>query len=189
MMQAAQVETLSRGREKGILRMPIMPRGWVTLDASAAGGPRYFEICPAPRWRVIHHSGTKHGDVLVRQSKNLDSPEVGVLWNGDYVEQIGSMEVQESQGKSIVRMPIVMISTKPVAEVRGQCLQDLQPSTPHSPRPIAAAAQATPAERAQLEQRAMWATEPEPGCLAGWVTVDATNAGGPRFFEECPRLP
>lgn len=176
-LQAAQVETLSRGRERGILRMPVMPRGWVTLDATAAGGPRYFEMCPAPRWRVIHQSGTKHGDVLVRATKSLDSPEVGVLWNGDYVEQIGSQEFQESQGKSILRMPVALIATAPVAVARRNSLTS-----------TAAAAQASPAERAQLEQRAMWAVKREQGCLAGWVTADATKAGGPRFFEEC-RLP
>lgn len=183
LLQAAAIGTLERGRERGIVRMPIHPRGWVTLDASPAGGPRYFEIYPAaPRWRVAHKSGTKHGDVLVRATRALDSREVGVLWHGDYVEQIGATEVQqEPQGKDIFRMPVAILLAADTAATLAATQLELKFRKSEN-------GDWTGAARAEAERQVVWNAVRRPDQLCGWVTVDASKAGGPRFFEEC-RMP
>jgi hypothetical protein len=132
--EAGPVEVFVSGQAKGLMRMPILPRGWVTIDASSVGGPVYLQACSAPQWKVIFSSGSSKGDIVVRSEVSLDSDEVNVLLCGHRVNQTGPQEVFHD---GIVRMPI---SWEGGNNNRGKQLH-------------------------------------------GWVTVDATSQGGPKFFE------
>jgi len=154
LQQGGPAERFVSGKRHGIIRMPILPNGWVTIDATAAGGPRYLEHVPAPRWRVVYDSGADSGDVLLRAGVDLDSREVAMLRRGTVVEQARPLELL---GTGVLRMPVTVLLdgwTAPAAS------QD-------------------------------WANDGvscgEAMAVTGWVTVDATAAGGPIFFEEvCP---
>lgn len=130
--QAGPIETIVSGQAEGLMRMQILPRGWVTVDASAVGGPRYLEKVDKPSWKVVFTSGSNKGDIVVRETVSLESDEVAVLWCGDIVEQSGPREVLED---GIVRMPIGFRNAGPA------------------------------------------------GSGIGWVTIDATAQGGPKFFN------
>jgi len=114
----------------GIERMPISPCGWVTLDATAVGGPRYLDRVRSPLWRVVFGAPGK-GGVVVREGVSLTSDKLAVLVAGAIVEQRGP-QVFES---GVMRMPVVLQQASPATE--------------------------------------------------GWVTIDATCQGGPRFLEPC----
>mmetsp|Transcript_43882 Transcript_43882/g.113344 ORF Transcript_43882/g.113344 Transcript_43882/m.113344 type:complete len:409 (-) Transcript_43882:132-1358(-) len=164
--QAGPIEVFVSGQASGLQRMPVFcdfnrpaasawasawagwqaqqPLGWATVDATLVGGPKYLEMVCSPRWKVVFSSGSRHGDIVVREGKSLDSDEVGVLMCGTFVEQRGPQEVLED---GIVRMPIQLASGV------GR-----EPSASSQP----------------------------PRQTAGWVTVDATAQGGPKFFEPFP---
>eukprot|EP00444_Apocalathium_aciculiferum_P066235 CAMPEP_0183582294 /NCGR_PEP_ID=MMETSP0371-20130417/149392_1 /TAXON_ID=268820 /ORGANISM="Peridinium aciculiferum, Strain PAER-2" /LENGTH=201 /DNA_ID=CAMNT_0025793023 /DNA_START=1 /DNA_END=603 /DNA_ORIENTATION=+ len=91
--QAGPNEVFVSGQATGLQRMPVLPRGWVTVDAISVGGPQYLEKVRRPAWRVIFQSGTARGDIVVRDSLPLDSPEVAVLFKGAHVEQAGPQHV------------------------------------------------------------------------------------------------
>lgn len=83
----ARALVTSRGN---VIRMPVMPSGWLTACAKPAGGPTYLVRASVPRWKVIYHSvDSSDGDVIVREEPALDSDEVNVLYHGDIVEQAG----------------------------------------------------------------------------------------------------
>lgn len=108
--QAGAARMLKQDRAAYCIRLPVKPRGWVTADASRAGGPRYLVSASAPRWRVVH-SAEKNGesDALVRATAELDSDEVSWLYFGDIVEQAGP---SETRGQGIVRMPVTSNITR-----------------------------------------------------------------------------
>lgn len=103
LQQAGPVEVFVEGQARGLQRMPVQPRGWVTVDASAVGGPRYLEPVRAARWKVAFSSGSGKGDIVVRDSVSLESEEAAVLVHGSVVEQTGPQEVLKD---GIIRMPI-----------------------------------------------------------------------------------
>lgn len=100
--QSGPCEVFVSGKANGLQRMPVLPRGWVTVDATAVGGPMYLEQTRVPRWKVVFRSGSSRGDIVVREALSLESDEVAVLLYGTRVEQCGPQEVHDS----IVRMPI-----------------------------------------------------------------------------------
>jgi len=106
--QAGPAEIFVTGQAAGLQRMPVQPRGWVTVDATAVGGPKYLEPVKAPRWRVVFSTGSTKGDIVVRDGVSLDSEEVAKLFSGMTVEQNGP---QELLGDGIIRMPIVFNDT------------------------------------------------------------------------------
>mmetsp|Transcript_91479 Transcript_91479/g.112003 ORF Transcript_91479/g.112003 Transcript_91479/m.112003 type:complete len:281 (+) Transcript_91479:70-912(+) len=124
------------GKGQGCIRMPIQPRGWVTADASRAGGPQYLIRTHAPQWRAIYEAGGK--DILVRATEELDSEVVATLSCGDFVEQAGP-----TINNGVERMPIVVKSGR-------------QNGDSHK--------------------------------IVGWVTTDASAAGGPIFFKLMPEV-
>lgn len=105
--QAGVARTLVYGRARGCIRVPVQPSGWVTADATAAGGPRYLVAASAPHWRVVYKSvNSRDGDAIVRADQALDSAEVSVLFYGDVVEQAGPSVTQPD---GIVRMPVTAV--------------------------------------------------------------------------------
>jgi len=102
--QAGPAEVFVSGQATGLVRMPVQPRGWATVDASAVGGPKYLEPVPAALWKVVYWSGSRKGDVFVRAGASLDSEEVAVLLADSCVEQCGPMSILPD---GIVRMPIM----------------------------------------------------------------------------------
>uniref|UniRef100_A0A7S1SFL2 Uncharacterized protein n=1 Tax=Alexandrium catenella TaxID=2925 RepID=A0A7S1SFL2_ALECA len=145
LQQKGAPRVLTGGRAQGCIRMPIQPHGWVTADASRAGGPQYLIRAHAPRWRAIYQSPTGEGDVLVRSGLELDSQAVLMLHFGDIVEQAGPAQTQPD---GIVRMPITAPQSR-----RGDSRED---------------------EDTLITK------------VSGWVTVDASAAGGPVFLKLVP---
>lgn len=148
--QAGAARMFRNGRAKACIRLPVKPRGWVTADATRAGGPRYLVSASAPRWRVVYSSpNSKEGDAIVRSEPALDSDEVCALFCGDIVEQAGP---SETRGQGLVRMPITSaISRRNDAESEH------------------------PAKSGDASSK-----------VYGWVTIDASSAGGPVFFKPGP---
>jgi len=72
------------------------------VDATAVGGPRYLRPVRAATWQVVFTSGDPRGDIVVRESLSLESPEVAMLFCGAVVEQSGPQEVEDG----LTRMPI-----------------------------------------------------------------------------------
>eukprot|EP00927_Polykrikos_kofoidii_P017307 TRINITY_DN17861_c0_g1_i1.p1 TRINITY_DN17861_c0_g1~~TRINITY_DN17861_c0_g1_i1.p1 ORF type:complete len:318 (-),score=41.44 TRINITY_DN17861_c0_g1_i1:257-1210(-) len=159
LQQAGSGRTLTRGRARGCVRVPVQPCGWVTADASKAGGPKYLVRASAPRWRVAHNMNNKDseaGDAIVREDPTLDSLAVAVLHYGDIVEQAGP-SLTRSDG--IVRMPVTHTVVR-----RGDCGENGEPA----PTII----------------RSSTSANGKISRILGWVTVDATAAGGPVFFKS-----
>lgn len=107
LQQKGKPRVMLDGRSHGCIRMPIQPCGWVTADASRAGGPQFLTRVHAPKWKVVYQSATpssSSGDVTVRSSEALTSEVVSSLLCGDIVEQAGPT-ILLSEG--IVRMLIV----------------------------------------------------------------------------------
>jgi len=102
--QGGPCEVFISGQATGLQRMPVLPRGWATVDASAVGGPKYLEPVRTPRWKVVFSSGSNKGDIVVRDGVSLESDEVAVLLCGTHVDQCGPQELLED---GIIRMPIV----------------------------------------------------------------------------------
>jgi len=101
--QAGPAEVFVSGQATGLTRMPCLPKGWATADATAVGGPKYLEPVRAARWEVSFRSDAPRGDILVRQDVSLESEEVGCIRFGSYVLQSGPQETLED---GIIRMPI-----------------------------------------------------------------------------------
>ncbi|CAE6912994.1 unnamed protein product [Symbiodinium natans] len=137
--QKGRPRVLTSGKGQGCIRMPIQPEGWVTADASRAGGPQYLVRTHAPQWRAVYESAEGEQDIIVRASLELDSEVVASLSCGDVVEQDGPVVKLESW---IRRMPIVVKSS---SKHNGSSHR-----------------------------------------VAGWVTTDASSAGGPTFFQVIP---
>lgn len=116
--QSGPCEVFVTGAAQGLTRMPVLPRGWVTVDASTVGGPRYVKQVRRPLWVVVFRSGNEKGDIVVRKEVVLESDEVAVLMHGTTVEQVGP-QVKLDDG--IVRMEISFRSdpTKNYAATRG----------------------------------------------------------------------
>lgn len=146
LQQKGGPRVLTSGRAQGCIRMPIQPYGWVTADATRAGGPQYLIRAQAPKWRAVYKTPTGNGsaDVIVRHGSELDSEAVMSLRCGDVVEQAGP---SHTRSNGIVRMPVVM----------GR------------------------KSESQEEE-----DSPRPARISGWVTVDASAAGGPVFFKPLP---
>jgi hypothetical protein len=102
--QSDWAEVFVTGEATGIVRMPVHPDGWVTVDATPVGGPKYLELANPPRWKAIFKSGCSRGDIVVRESMSIDSDEVATLLCGTIVEQVGPQQRLEDGGA--VRMPI-----------------------------------------------------------------------------------
>mmetsp|Transcript_79009 Transcript_79009/g.144043 ORF Transcript_79009/g.144043 Transcript_79009/m.144043 type:complete len:508 (-) Transcript_79009:106-1629(-) len=102
-MQGGPVEVFVNGQAAGLQRMPVLPHGWVTVDATTVGGPKYLEPARCPRWKVVFRSNTPKGDIVVRESLSLESDEVAHLRCGTLIEQSGAQETLED---GIIRMPI-----------------------------------------------------------------------------------
>lgn len=157
LQQAGHARALAGGRAKGCVRLPVRPSGWVTADATKAGGPKYIVRASVPRWRVVHKEKdedeiAKAGDVIVREESDLASREVDRLVCGDIVEQAGpSLTLFDG----IIRMPVT------TSVIRRNELGDNGDSTPPAP----------------ANSRG-----PQAKTL-GWVTIDASTAGGPVFFK------
>jgi len=151
--QAGLARALAGGRARGCIRLPIRPSGWVTADASRAGGPKYLVRASIPRWRVVYTSnnGKDSGDIIVREDSALGSDEVAVLHCGDLVEQAGPSYTRPD---GIVRMPVT------TAVVRRSDMPEGESALP------------PPSDG-----------NGRPSSTLGWVTVDATAAGGPLFFK------
>jgi len=150
--QAGIAKMLIKGRCRGCIRVPVKPRGWVTADATRAGGPRYLLSSGSPRWRVVYSSpNSSEADAIIRSAPALDSDEVQVLYCGDIVEQAGPCEMR---GQGIVRMPVTALILK-----RG----DGEMDTTHGKYADVSSAK-----------------------TLGWVTLDASPAGGPVFFKPAP---
>eukprot|EP00439_Symbiodinium_sp_Y106_P040313 s587_g4.t3 len=115
-LQAGPLEVFVSGPASGLQRMPVQPRGWVTVDASAVGGPLYLEKVKLPRWQVVFNSGSQKGDIVVRKGVSLDSDEVAVLTCGTVVDQAAPLEETEDLAArgfrdGIVRMNISFLDT------------------------------------------------------------------------------
>lgn len=109
LQQKGKPRVILEGRSQGCIRMPIQPYGWVTADASRAGGPQFLTRVHAPKWKVVYQSPTpssSSGDVTVRALAALTSEAVSSLFFGDTVEQAGPTIVLVD---GIVRMSIITI--------------------------------------------------------------------------------
>lgn len=159
LQQAGVGRALVNGRARGCIRVPVQPMGWVTADASKAGGPKYLVRASAPRWRVVHSTNKEGdaGDAIVREDPTLDSEAVAVLHYGDVVEQAGP-SLTRSDG--IVRMPVTSTVVR-----RGDVTENGEAPS-NGGRNNSAGANGKAAR------------------ILGWVTVDATAAGGPIFFKS-----
>jgi len=157
--QAGLARSLMSGPAKGCIRLPVRPSGWVTADATRAGGPKYLVRASVPRWRVVHcpsdngGKGNKDGSVIVREDQTLSSKAVMDVYLGDVVEQAGP-EVTLSEG--IVRMPVTATIIRWSDQEYGE---DADGNNGHANRSAAS------------------------GKAIGWVTTDASAAGGPIFFK------
>jgi len=153
--QAGAARALASGRARGCVRLPVEPCGWVTADATRAGGPKYLEKAAIPRWRVVYQAGYYtnkcDGDVIVREEPALNSDEVAVLHCGEIVEQAGPVRTRPD---GIVRMPVFL-----ALNARRHDAAE----TGDSPRDTG--------NRGRSSK------------TLGWVTVDASEAGGPVFFK------
>lgn len=118
--QAGPCEVFVSGRACGMKRMPVLPSGWVTVDAVAVGGPKYLEAVENPRWKVMFRSGSSKGDIVVREGRSLESTETAVLECGAIVEQSGPHEILED---GIVRMPITF------SKFGANCADHISPGT------------------------------------------------------------
>eukprot|EP00929_Paragymnodinium_shiwhaense_P014088 TRINITY_DN121974_c0_g1_i1.p1 TRINITY_DN121974_c0_g1~~TRINITY_DN121974_c0_g1_i1.p1 ORF type:complete len:456 (-),score=78.01 TRINITY_DN121974_c0_g1_i1:185-1552(-) len=105
-LQNGPLEVFVDGAAKGMQRMPIQPRGWVTVDATHVNGPKYLEPVAYARWKVIFSSGMPKGDIVVRETVKLESTQVAVLFCNSFVDQAGPCETLED---GIVRMPIQFV--------------------------------------------------------------------------------
>jgi len=154
--QAGAARALTGGRARGCIRLPVFPNGWVTADATRAGGPRYLVRAGVPKWKVVYTSPTSSstGDVIIRSEKELDSEAVHVLYNGDVVEQAGpALNLLDEKFEGILRMPVTAIVRR-----RGNGADDVD-----SDGMVFDNAKAL-----------------------GWVTVDASAQGGPVFLKLLP---
>jgi len=115
--QGGYMEVFVSGQAQGLKRMPVQPRGWVTVDATAVGGPKYLEPTTPQMWKVIFSSGSDRGDIVVREAVSLDSPEVGLLKTGAFVEQAGP---QRSLEDGIIRLPISFQASSPSQPPRSK---------------------------------------------------------------------
>lgn len=117
--QAGPAEIFVSGQAQGIVRMPVLSRGWATVDATAVGGPKYLQPVRAATWQVVFTSGDPRGDIVVRENLSLESPEVAMLFCGAVVEQNGPQEVEDG----LTRMPIAFAepsaSSKAPRNMRG----------------------------------------------------------------------
>ncbi|CAJ1392855.1 unnamed protein product [Effrenium voratum] len=109
-LQAGPLEVFVNGPAQGLQRMPVQPRGWATVDATAVNGPLYLDKVKSPKWTVIFSSGSTKGDIVVRRGVSLDSDEVAVLACGTMVEQAAPLEVTED---GIIRMQITFEGREP----------------------------------------------------------------------------
>jgi len=160
--QAGHARSLLKGNPKGCIRLPVRPNGWVTADATRSGGPKYLVRASVPRWRVVYAppepggKGSKYsqeGTVIVRADEELNSEQVMVLHRGDVVEQ-AAPSIVTPQG--IVRMPVTTTVVRRTAVESGE----------------------VPDPSANGQNRATVS-----GKTYGWVTADASAAGGPVFFK------
>jgi len=142
--QKGRPRVITHGKTQGCIRMPIQPYGWVTADASRAGGPQYLIRTHAPQWRAVYQApgnGSGGQDIVVREGVELDSEAVGFLSCGDLVEQAGPLIIRSD---GISRMNIVAVK---IANGAGEHIGGAHPG------------------------------------ISGFVTTDASTAGGPVFFK------
>jgi len=107
LQQKGKPRVMLEGRSQGCIRMPVQPYGWVTADASRAGGPQFLTRVHAPKWKVVYQAPTpssSSGDVTLRASEELSSEAVSSLFCGDIVEQAGPTILLP---EGIIRMSIV----------------------------------------------------------------------------------
>mmetsp|Transcript_109508 Transcript_109508/g.316587 ORF Transcript_109508/g.316587 Transcript_109508/m.316587 type:complete len:353 (-) Transcript_109508:52-1110(-) len=156
--QAGLARSLTQGNAKGCIRLPVRPSGWVTADATKAGGPKYLVRASVPRWRVVwsppeNRNGKQETGVIVREEEDLATAEVTVLHRGDVVEQAGPC-ITLPEG--IVRMPVTATIIRRADQENGE----------------------GDGANGHHEKRSS-----ASGKTAGWVTVDASMVGGPIFFK------
>eukprot|EP00403_Amphidinium_massartii_P025464 CAMPEP_0178405248 /NCGR_PEP_ID=MMETSP0689_2-20121128/18302_1 /TAXON_ID=160604 /ORGANISM="Amphidinium massartii, Strain CS-259" /LENGTH=344 /DNA_ID=CAMNT_0020026259 /DNA_START=186 /DNA_END=1220 /DNA_ORIENTATION=- len=166
--QAGQARMLVKGRAKGCVRVPVQPTGWVTADAQKAGGPKYLIRSEAPHWQAVYsgsgqaavssNGSTDAGSVIMRAESALDSEEVGILQCGAVVAQAGPFVTRPD---GIVRMPVV---------ARVRC---------HRTAAIDSDSDDSYDSSTEIDIH-------QPAKSLGWVTLDASDAGGPLFFKSVP---
>jgi hypothetical protein len=132
--QKGTPRVLTSGQAQGCIRMPIQPFGWVTADASRAGGPQFLIRTTTPQWRAVYQDVSSGQDIIVRIGIELDSEAIGSFSCGEVVSQAGPSHVVHD---GIIRMQV----------------------------------------RSALNSKS------DHGRIHGWVTVDASSAGGPVFFK------
>jgi len=106
--QKGKPRLLTAGKSQGCIRMPIQPSGWVTADASRAGGPQYLIRTHAPQWRAIYQSsgnGAGSQDIIVRAEVAFDSEAIGSFSCGDLVEQSGPLVIYNGISRMQVTGP------------------------------------------------------------------------------------
>lgn len=155
--QAGLARSLMSGNAKGCIRLPVRPNGWVTADATRAGGPKYLVRASVPHWRVVYcpdgGKGKDGGTVIVREDEALNSEELRALHRGDVVEQAGPVVVRSD---GIIRMPVTTTVIRRSEMENGEYNE-----TGHNGHARSTAS----------------------GKTYGWVTADASAAGGPVFFK------
>mmetsp|Transcript_36793 Transcript_36793/g.84744 ORF Transcript_36793/g.84744 Transcript_36793/m.84744 type:complete len:340 (+) Transcript_36793:75-1094(+) len=115
--QAGTIEVFVSGQANGLQRMPVFigPKtGWVTVDATAVGGPRYLRMVAKPRWVVIFQSEEGRGDIVVRRHASLDSDIVAMLVKGTELEQTGPQQMVNG----VLRLPIIFRSAASIGNAR-----------------------------------------------------------------------
>lgn len=120
-----------------------------------------------PHWRVAWSSKCEYGDVVIRSGQELDSSVVGALFEGAIVQQVSADMVLETGDQygggpaNVVRMQV---------RVNAAGSHWAPPPRDELCPPVG-----EPGSDKRLE-----------GGQCGWVTRDATSAGGPEFFCQVP---
>jgi len=154
--QAGHARNLLSGNAKGCVRLPVRPVGWVTADATRSGGPKYLVRASVPRWRVVYCP-----------DNGRNKQEGGVIVRED--EALGSDEVTvlhrgdvvEQAGPNVIRPDGIVRMPVTTTVIRR-----------------------SDAENGEADLGTNGHTRSTTsGKTLGWVTADASAAGGPVFLK------
>eukprot|EP00397_Hematodinium_sp_SG-2012_P005055 GEMP01005072.1.p1 GENE.GEMP01005072.1~~GEMP01005072.1.p1 ORF type:complete len:564 (+),score=175.35 GEMP01005072.1:192-1883(+) len=165
--QKGWAELFVDGQAKGLVRMPVLPDGWVTVDAQKVGGPTYLEMVKeAPEQPPKRTPKEKERDRIERQrTEQVKVDEDAVkdlqtrMW--EVIFQSGA-----EKGDIIVRAQPNLMSE----EVHYLFCGDLVEQNGEIKTP--------PEGVPRMPIRTQSGHE-------GWVTLDASAKGGPQFFDKC----
>lgn len=161
--QKGWAELFADGQAKGLVRMPVLPDGWVTVDASKVGGPTYLEMIKEPPEqqpkRAVKEKEREKAEKQKAEQADIINDLLTRMWQ--VIFKSGT-----EKGDIIVRKTPNLHSE----EVLYLCCGDLveENGTVHTP------AEGVP----RMPIRTKTGHE-------GWVTLDATAKGGPQFFTKC----